>query len=191
MAQVSPAPGEDSSPALALVNSLLLAPDGSDLDLIATPDEAARWLADRSLGTGVLVREADLVRLAGLRAAVRDLFIARSAARVPDDHSVDVVNAAAATTSRTPFVVWSPDGPRREWATSMPNSVDDSLAQIAGDAIDVLCGDRAATIRRCEAHGCVRLFLREHARRRWCCTTCGDRVRAARHYRLQQAQRHN
>jgi predicted RNA-binding Zn ribbon-like protein len=28
----------------------------------------------------------------------------------------------------------------------------------------------------------VRLLLRDHNRRRWCSTACGDRVRAARYY---------
>ena len=37
-------------------------------------------------------------------------------------------------------------------------------------------------IRSCPAPGCVLYFLREHPRREWCSTTCGNRVRAARHY---------
>lgn len=188
MTQVSPAPGEDTSLALALVNTKLVGPDGGDLDLIGTPAEATRWLTDRVLGAGTPIREADVARLAELRSAVHGLFTARADVREPDRHSVDVVNSAARAVARTPLVIWSPDGPRREWASSKANSVDDAMARMAADAIDVVCGDRATTIRRCEAHGCVRLFLREHARRRWCSTTCGDRVRAARHYRLQQAQ---
>lgn len=188
MAQVAPAPGEDTSPALALVNTRLVGRDGGDLDLIATPTEAARWLTDRSLGEAS-IGETDVARLAELRSAVHDLFTAHTDVREPDRQSVDMVNTASRAVARAPLVVWSPDGPLREWVSSKANSVDDAVARIAADAIDVLCGDRGATLRRCEAHGCVRLFLREHARRRWCSTTCGDRVRAARHYRLQQTQR--
>jgi len=56
-----------------------------------------------------------------------------------------------------------------------------ALAAIATDAIKVATGPRGQLLHRCEAHGCIRIFLREHARRRWCSNTCGDRVRAARH----------
>jgi predicted RNA-binding Zn ribbon-like protein len=63
------------------------------------------------------------------------------------------------------------------------------MASLARDAIDVVSSDLGRLVRPCEAHGCVRFFLREHARRRWCSTTCGDRVRAARHQRLVVEQR--
>ncbi|MFL6051618.1 MAG: CGNR zinc finger domain-containing protein [Actinoallomurus sp.] len=53
-----------------------------------------------------------------------------------------------------------------------------------GDLLGVAAGDAEAD-RRAE----VRLFVREHARRRWCSTTCGDRVRAARHQRRVEEQR--
>jgi len=76
----------------------------------------------------------------------------------------------------------------RTWTTVSPGTFSEALATVAADAIDVVCGYRAPMLRRCEAHGCRRLFFREHARRRWCSTTCGDRVRAARHYRLQQVR---
>jgi hypothetical protein len=35
-------------------------------------------------------------------------------------------------------------------------------------------------VRRCAAEPCIRLFLAEDARRRYCSATCGTRVRAAR-----------
>jgi predicted RNA-binding Zn ribbon-like protein len=34
----------------------------------------------------------------------------------------------------------------------------------------------------CHAPGCVLYFLKTHPRREWCSVTCGNRVRAARHY---------
>jgi len=57
-----------------------------------------------------------------------------------------------------------------------------ALAEIAIDAIDTVCGERAKRLLECEAPGCVRLLERKHARRRWCSTACGDRVRAAYYY---------
>ena len=64
-----------------------------------------------------------------------------------------------------------------------PRKLDIALAAIAQDAIATLIGETGPGLRACEAHGCIRLFIQEHARRRWCSTTCGDRVRVARHYR--------
>ena len=38
-------------------------------------------------------------------------------------------------------------------------------------------------LRACHAPGCVLYFLKDHPRREWCSTACGNRARAARHYR--------
>ncbi|GII48930.1 hypothetical protein Psi02_53540 [Planotetraspora silvatica] len=80
-------------------------------------------------------------------------------------------------------------GPVKVWHAERAGGFDAVLAHIARDAVDVVTGPRAPTIRRCESPGCVRIFLRQHARRIWCSTTCGDRVRAERHHRLHQAGR--
>ncbi|GAA1709957.1 CGNR zinc finger domain-containing protein [Fodinicola feengrottensis] len=174
-------PGETASVALALVNSLHAGPNG-DIDHLASPEAAASWLRSRGLlQSDTVLREVS--SLAQLRAAVRELFLAFLEERDADPAAVDTVNEAAAATPGASSVAWPPTGPVRTWSTIRPGTLAEALAAIAGDAIDVLCTERAATIRVCEAHGCVRVFFREHARRRWCSTTCGDRVRAARHYR--------
>ncbi|MFJ9951114.1 CGNR zinc finger domain-containing protein [Kitasatospora sp. NPDC091207] len=38
-------------------------------------------------------------------------------------------------------------------------------------------------MRACPAPGCILFFLQQHARRAWCSTACGTRVRVARHSR--------
>ena len=35
---------------------------------------------------------------------------------------------------------------------------------------------------RVHAPGCVLYFIKDHPRREWCSTACGNRARAARHY---------
>ena len=49
---------------------------------------------------------------------------------------------------------------------------------------------QADPVAQCEATSCDRFLLRTHARRCWCSTRCGDRVRAARAYarKLERAQ---
>ena len=56
------------------------------------------------------------------------------------------------------------------------------LAQLAEAATDLLTSEAVTTVRQCERHDCRMLFLPAHPRRRWCSTTCGNRVRVARHY---------
>ena len=56
------------------------------------------------------------------------------------------------------------------------------MAQLADDAAALLTGPEAGLLVHCEASSCNRFLLRTHARRQWCSTRCGDRVRAARSY---------
>jgi predicted RNA-binding Zn ribbon-like protein len=173
---LTPAPGEDRSIALAMVNTLTT----GAADRLGTVDEATGWLESHAFR----VRAVDLGRLAALRGAVRELFTALADERVPDAGALDLVNAVVRDPSAAPHLEWSEEGPRRHWRSEKPGSLDEAIMMIARDAVEVVCGDKASVVRRCEAHGCVRIFFREHARRRWCSTTCGDRVRAARHHRL-------
>ncbi|MGA5701644.1 CGNR zinc finger domain-containing protein [Peterkaempfera bronchialis] len=189
MTVLTPAPGEDKSVGLAMVNTKQRGPDGV-VDRLATGPEAAEWLRSHGLVAepGVRIGEPEVVRLAELRAAIRDLFTAQADCRTPAPDSVAAVNAAAAAQPAAPQVDWADAGrPSRRWRSARPGGLEAGMAALAWDAIDVVCGEKGAMLRRCEAHGCVRIFLREHARRRWCSTTCGDRVRAARHHRAQQA----
>jgi predicted RNA-binding Zn ribbon-like protein len=183
---VTAAPGEERSPALALVNTRRL-DAGGEVDDLAEPRDATEWLRRHELPATSL-RADDLSRLTDLRAAVRELLAAVAEDRAPEARALETVNAAARADAAAPQLAW-PAGPRREWHSPHPGSVDAALASLARDAIDVVAGDLGELVRPCEAHGCVRFFFREHARRRWCSTTCGDRVRAARHQRLVVEQR--
>jgi predicted RNA-binding Zn ribbon-like protein len=183
---VTAAPGEERSPALALVNTRRLGA-GGEVDDLAEPHATAEWLRRHELPAASLDAD-DLGRVADLRAAVRELLAALAEDRSPAAAALEAVNAAARADAAAPQLTW-PSGPHREWLSSSPGSLEETLAALARDAIDVVTGDLGPLVRPCEAHGCVRFFFREHARRRWCSTTCGDRVRAARHQRLVVEQR--
>jgi predicted RNA-binding Zn ribbon-like protein len=58
-----------------------------------------------------------------------------------------------------------------------------SLSAIATRAVDLFTGDDRVRLQACYAPGCVLYFVKDHPRRAWCSTACGNRVRAARHYR--------
>jgi predicted RNA-binding Zn ribbon-like protein len=183
---VTAAPGEERSPALALVNTRRLNA-GEEVDDLAEPRDATEWLRRHELPAATIGVD-DLSRLTDLRAAVRELLAAVAEDRSPDARALETVNAAARADAAALQLAW-PAGPRREWHSTRPGSADEAMAALARDTIDVVTSDLGGLVRPCEAHGCVRFFFREHARRRWCSTTCGDRVRAARHQRLVVEQR--
>ncbi|MEU6738808.1 CGNR zinc finger domain-containing protein [Streptosporangium sandarakinum] len=65
-------------------------------------------------------------------------------------------------------------------------AADDSArarAALASAAIAFLAGPRRELLRTCPAPRCVLYFVKEHARQEWCSVACGNRARAARHYR--------
>ena len=61
------------------------------------------------------------------------------------------------------------------------------LAAIAAEAVVLFTGEQHAQLRACYAPGCVLYFVKDHPRREWCSPGCGNRVRAARHYRRNRA----
>jgi predicted RNA-binding Zn ribbon-like protein len=184
-----PAPGEDGSIALALVNTEI-EPRGRPLDLLPDDRALARWMAARGLARNrrILISEPDLDRMRRLRAAIRAAFTAKAAGQRPSRAVLRSINDASALVPCSARVRWDDRGPRREtrWPDGL-ESMDVALAKIATDAIETLSGDSGERLRRCEAHGCNRLFIADHRRRRWCSRACGDRVRVARHYRKRRA----
>jgi predicted RNA-binding Zn ribbon-like protein len=184
-----PAPGEDVSVALALVNSLTTGPAGP-ADQLATPVEIARWIRASGLGsvTAAHVSPADVAALAELRSAVRELFTAAADEREPDLNAVSLINADARLVLGAPALRWSAGPPQQRWQAEQPDTAANALALIARDAIEIVTGPLGPVIHPCEAHGCARIFFRTHGRRRWCSNTCGDRVRVARHYLARKAR---
>jgi predicted RNA-binding Zn ribbon-like protein len=138
---------------------------------------------------GAVPDTADLAAALELRASLRELLVAATERRAPEPAAVATVNAAAAGAPGVEQLWWDAEhGPERERARPGASDVASALAALAEDAIALLCGDRRADLIACGAPGCVRLLLKDHPRRHWCSTRCGDRVRAARHYRRSRGQ---
>jgi predicted RNA-binding Zn ribbon-like protein len=179
----SPAPGEDISAALALINTEV-EPRGEKVDLLPDGRTLAAWLRAHGLtrNRAASIADADLDRMRELRAAIRAAFTARAAGRRPSHAAMKAINLAAAQVASTPRLRWIDSKPAQEtvWAAEA-RPTDVAFAKIAADAISTLLGDRGDRLRLCEAHGCNRMFIADHRRRRWCSRTCGDRVRVARH----------
>jgi predicted RNA-binding Zn ribbon-like protein len=176
------APGESARPALALVNSRRNEA-GRSIDDLATPAGLRAWLAEQGVVSDARVDEAALAAVRELRGAVRELLEARIEVRAPNQSAVEIVNAAAAAAPTARRLTWTePDAPREERHCLGPGGVPLARALLAADAIDLVAGPAHADLLACAAPGCVRLLLRDHPRRQWCSTRCGDRVRASRYY---------
>ncbi|WP_024794043.1 CGNR zinc finger domain-containing protein [Tomitella biformata] len=185
-----PAPGTDTHVSLALANSAVALPGQQRADDLETPEDATRWLADRGLVPGDTALLAYCQsQLTDLRAHLRTLFAAQAGGEEPSLPALSAVNRALTTVPSAPLLRHDQQsGFRREQAHPVTQLVEYAMAQIAEDAAALLASDEAALITHCAAPPCDRYLLRTHARRHWCSTRCGDRVRAARAYARKRNQ---
>ncbi|WP_448320104.1 CGNR zinc finger domain-containing protein [Streptomyces sp. CO7] len=180
--------------------------NGGVADDLATVEGATHWLhscADLLSGelTGgrIAVDEALREEVAGVRRAVRALFAravapgppssADSARPMPFDEALDRLNTAAARAAVTPRLEWPKEGaPAVRMLSAHDSRAAGLVAALARDAIDFLAGPQRELLRACTAPRCVRYFVKSHGRQEWCRTSCGNRARAARHYRRHRTQ---
>lgn len=185
----SRAPGTAEHPSLALVDSAARLPGNKRFDELATAESATGWMVAHDLAAPqAQLYEHCRGRLAGLRDAVRDLMRAHIEGSAPGSESVRVLNDAltgAPGVMRLQFE--SATGFLRVAEHPATQVVEHVMAVIAEDAAALITGDEASMLAVCEADSCGRFFLRAHARRQWCSTRCGDRVRAARAYARKRA----
>jgi predicted RNA-binding Zn ribbon-like protein len=169
--------------ALDLVDTLITAvePPG---DVIADPERAARWWALEAGRLPDAPRPEDGATRR-LRAAIRDLFDSHLEGREPQAASVADVNAFAAAVPTSNQLAVTATGPEAEVRWHTEHGGNATLAAIAREAIDLLTDpSQRERLRRCAAEQCSMLFLAENRRRVWCSSAgCGNRARAARHYR--------
>ncbi len=96
--------------------------------------------------------------------------------------AVDDLNAiAAAVRSVGDLVVRG--GELQRAALPRDAAVPAALATVAADAIDLVTNPAQSSLHACLAPGCVLYFVGDDPRREWCSPACGNRARAARHYR--------
>lgn len=192
---VSGAPVLGDAPALDLANTHY-AVRGRPRDGLASPAAVAAWARDVAprlpvVDVGALadlsVGARDVARFLELRAAVRGVAENLTAGRAPAAEDVAVINATADGAPSSPVLVTTPDGALAQQLRSFAPVVEQILAGLASDAVDLFAGERAARLRACQAPGCPLFFLKDHPRREWCSPACGNRVRAARAYRKRTA----
>jgi predicted RNA-binding Zn ribbon-like protein len=178
-------------------------------DALATDAEVAAWLRDvrprpaageASLDEWLRTVDAPSLdgagdRLRGLRDALRRLAAAQThdprpaaASAVHErDEAVGLVNESAAAAPRWSSMEPAADGVRRLVHTAAAPGTA-VVALLAEQAIEFFAGAAAQDLRACLAPGCVLYFVKQHPRREWCSTACGNRARAARHYRRHRTE---
>ena len=171
---------------IELVNTLYAHRDQL-VDGLVAPDDLVAWLQAHASQLEVDVGSASGERVhefRELREALRALFRAIVAHESPPDAATDTLNRMSATAPSFPQLKWSlPGEPQvtvEYWGDDPASS---ALAQVAQSAIDLIGRPDRARLRACHAPGCVLFFLKAHPRREWCSAACGNRARAARHYR--------
>ncbi|GAB2823334.1 CGNR zinc finger domain-containing protein [Lentzea nigeriaca] len=142
---------------------------------------------------GVPADQADLAAFRALRQALRDLAgvlteDTRAVARNRDlERAVAEVNRAAKSARQWPQLAVR-DGELLRDNESEGPPAQQALAAIAAEAVELFTGENRVLLRACYAPGCVLYFVKDHPRREWCSPACGNRVRAARHYRRNRGE---
>ncbi|AJE42632.1 ABATE domain-containing protein [Streptomyces nodosus] len=148
--------------------------------------------------TGPVADERVRTQVLAVRAALRAL-LARAVAPAPPsradadqlppaDQALSRLNAAAARCPVVPLLDWPTDAaPVARLLPAASASPVDLPAVLARAAIAFLGGPDLPRLRACTAPRCVRYFLKEHGRQEFCKASCGNRARAARHYRRHHA----
>ena len=171
-----------------LMSTIWADTDGIHDDL-RTQADVDQWLDAVGLDrAGAHATEDELTAARALRDAVRrlaghltqDSWAAAASAMSDLAAALVQVNQAAAKLPSPRLALR--DGRLEADTAAGPSPVTAAVAQVAGQAIELLGGADGAQLRACYAHSCVLYFVKTHPRREWCSVACGNRVRAARHY---------
>lgn len=162
-------------------------------DALVNIHDLRAWLTalDPAAVPGRLVT-ADVTAYRTLRAALRRLAAlltedTRSAAATDLDveQAVADVNRAVTAGSSWPQLSLR-RGHLEQHPAGTASPVLRTLSAIATEAIQLFTGEDPLRLKACQAPACVLYFVKNHPRREWCSTACGNRARVARHY-----QRHH
>lgn len=183
---------EESAPVRLM--STIWADRGGVHDSLRTVGDLRAWLAavcepDAGDSDNWRLDRTDVDRFRTLRDALRRLAAlltedSRSgaiSATTDLERAVADVNHIAAEAATWPQLFLD-KGQLRRRHTSTAAPATRLAAAVAVEAVELVTGEDRVRLRACYAPGCVLYFVKDHPRREWCCTACGNRARAARHY---------
>lgn len=151
-------------------------------ELLAEPEDLARWLSAAGLASSGIACDAATVLVAReLREAIHQLVHAHLAGARPPDRARKVLNQVARRGS-------APRQLSAEGEALLAGDVLQRLSFVANEAIALLGGTDRGRLRKCENQGCAVLFvdLSRSGARRWCSmAACGNRNKVAEFRRRQ------
>ncbi|HEX2831797.1 MAG TPA: CGNR zinc finger domain-containing protein [Thermoanaerobaculia bacterium] len=164
-------------PALDLLNTEVMY-DGAPIDLLPDRESLVRWLS----AAGLDADPGSLLAVKRLRYALRIVIAALADGRTPRRASMDLL-ADELQRGRGALVLHD-RGER--YSLEFETPVRDARYVLARAAASFLASADLSRIRRCGGTGCI-LFFYDATRsgtRRWCSMAgCGNRMKAATHYR--------
>jgi predicted RNA-binding Zn ribbon-like protein len=154
-----------------------------DEDFLGTAELAVLWF------TTVRAQPArDMAAVRALRDCIHTLFTATVTAAALPATAIAHVNTAAAKAPTSPQLVRQPDGALAARSRGAATGDAALLGGLATACIELLTGNRARLLRRCESPDCCLFFVQHHPRRRYCHESCAHRDRQARYYRRRTAR---
>ena len=165
-----------------------------ELDGLQEPQELAAWLrqvrerlpfplADETLDA---IGPAELDAARALRDALRSLLAAATSGATLDADAARTLNRTVRAAPRWRELTTRPRPAATLHTAAAP--LPATLAAIAEEAIHLLEGPDAATLRACAAPDCILFFRKDNPRRNCCSPRCSNRTRAARHYARHKTQ---
>jgi predicted RNA-binding Zn ribbon-like protein len=152
-------------------------------DRLSSPARLADWLEAVQLTPRRRPDAVDLDQVRQVREALWRITRATAEGRAVSRAAVRTLNEILDATS-SPRLSVTAQGLR----AARPATTLDSLGRIVRQAVEVLSGPGAATLRVCADETCSGVFTDESGRRRWCSDTrCGSRARVSAH-RARQRQ---
>jgi predicted RNA-binding Zn ribbon-like protein len=127
---------------------------------------------------------ADLASAVGVRDLLRSIFTGVANGRPLRDRDIAGLNSALAQTPALLRVRAHAGAVGTQWG-SAEEGLPKVLFPVLADAANLLASDRLARIRECSSAECTMLFVDEsrNSSRRWCdMNSCGNRMKARRHY---------
>jgi predicted RNA-binding Zn ribbon-like protein len=168
-----------SEPLPVELHNTLYAVRGQLVDGLGDEDGLRMWLA--ALGDRiprVAGDELSLESFRALRGAVRDVLRAVARGERPPIDAVAELNHASTASPRAARLGQDLSVDHQDLGAT---GTDVVLGRLAAATIE-LVGGAGAQLKLCGAPGCVLMYFKDHPRRGWCSTECGNRARQARHY---------
>ena len=172
--------------ALDLVNTVAWR-DGEARDRLASLADVKRWAEGANLPASSVasLKASDLKQIRATREALHAAFRPLTFGFAPGASALEALNRSLGALARHRSLEWREGAAALRVAATAPATAR-FLAPILDNGVTLLTEGDVYRVKRCEDPHCGWLFLDRSSRgaRRWCSMAdCGNRAKAARHYR--------